>query len=179
MNNYSLFGGEKAGSAAPNTSEKSQDSRAVRLSDQKMTAGSVDAACVSVKSTGADTASPATTTTVDAADWKQFDLSRVRFVIEEIPEAERVPNSSLRSRIVAEYEGNPIMLGGRRFVVRGSLRPFAHQLYEKLRELNDCAMCREQAFGAAGPEHKGSVMCESGSPASGGKSPHCSCDTCF
>jgi len=40
----------------------------------------------------------------------------------------------------------------------------------------DCVTCQR---GGPGPSHNGSPRCRSGSPASGGRHAHCSCDTCW
>jgi len=40
----------------------------------------------------------------------------------------------------------------------------------------DCPVCQR---GGPGPSHNGSPRCRSGSPASGGRHAHCSCDTCY
>jgi len=40
----------------------------------------------------------------------------------------------------------------------------------------DCVVCQR---GGPGPSHNGSPRCRSGSPASGGRHAHCSCDTCY
>ena len=41
-----------------------------------------------------------------------------------------------------------------------------------------CTYC-EKTEGKMAPSHDGSLMCESGSIASGGSRSHCSCDYCF
>ncbi len=42
-----------------------------------------------------------------------------------------------------------------------------------------CGSCRMNPPGSFAPSHDGSPRCESGSIASGGRSAHCACDTCF
>lgn len=42
-----------------------------------------------------------------------------------------------------------------------------------------CSLCVKWANETIAPSHDGSANCESGSLASGGKNPHCTCDTCF
>lgn len=42
--------------------------------------------------------------------------------------------------------------------------------------MHDCQTCTIEGFR---PSHWGSIRCESGSLASGGKNAHCTCDTCF
>ncbi len=43
----------------------------------------------------------------------------------------------------------------------------------------ECGSCRMNPPGSFAPSHDGSPRCESGSIASGGRSAHCACDTCF
>lgn len=46
--------------------------------------------------------------------------------------------------------------------------------------ISECPQCATQALaGNVGPEHFGSKRCQSGSPASGGDSAHCSCAVCW
>lgn len=44
-----------------------------------------------------------------------------------------------------------------------------------------CVDCASIAvlYGSHGPSHEGSRYCQSGSLKSGGRTAHCSCDTCF
>jgi hypothetical protein len=44
-----------------------------------------------------------------------------------------------------------------------------------------CKWCEDIASkdDGYGPSHRGSIRCESGSIASGGRRSHCTCDTCF
>lgn len=42
--------------------------------------------------------------------------------------------------------------------------------------MHDCQTCTIEGFR---PSHWGSIRCESGSLASGGKNAHCTCNTCF
>lgn len=100
-------------------------------------------------------------------------MNDVTFHVEEIPATERPKGSSLRYRIVARRNGELMRRpDGRPFVIAGSLRARSYQCEERLRELNECALCREQALnGKLGPGHQASVMCEI-------KTPHCRCIQC-
>ena len=50
------------------------------------------------------------------------------------------------------------------------------KLIAQVVEAECCPSCASNSFG---PDHFGSQMCKSGSIASGGAKPHCSCDVCF
>lgn len=59
------------------------------------------------------------------------------------------------------------------------LRALNSQAHYPLHDASACAQCVEQAAGAMGPSHVGSIACDSGALAAGGRNAHCTCDMCW